>query len=52
VGDSSAIATAILQVLAGNTPTVAPNWLEQFKLNNAIQRYLDLLGVAKQPEGC
>jgi glycosyltransferase involved in cell wall biosynthesis len=52
VGDSSAISTAILQVLAGNTPTVAPNWLEQFKLNNAIQRYLDLLGVARQPEGC
>lgn len=49
VGDSSALATAILRVLAGDIQQVDPTWLDQFTEETAMARYLELLlnpGVA------
>lgn len=45
VGDSEALAQAILRVLAGQTKTVEPGWLEQFGLEAATQNYLDSFGI-------
>ncbi|MBE9129185.1 MULTISPECIES: glycosyltransferase [unclassified Coleofasciculus] len=48
VGDSEAIADAILKVLSGNFKSVEPAWLQQFSLEAAIQNYLDtLLSLSK-----
>lgn len=47
VGDSEAMAKAILQVLAGNYKTVDSAWLQQFTLEYATQKYLEVLGVSE-----
>ncbi|MEW5860320.1 MAG: glycosyltransferase [Cyanobacteriota bacterium] len=46
VGDSKAIAQAILSVLAGNFKQVDPDWLDQFTWETSTQKYIDLLGIA------
>lgn len=43
VGDAEAMAKAILKVLAGEHPTVHPEWLEQFDESYVVQQYLKLL---------
>jgi len=43
VGDSSAMAAAILRVLAGNVKVVDTDWLEQFTDKTSTQGYLQLL---------
>ncbi|MEC4813037.1 MAG: glycosyltransferase [Scytonema sp. PMC 1069.18] len=45
VGDSEAIAQAILNVLSGNIKPVDPNWLHQFTLDACVEKYLNVLGV-------
>jgi glycosyltransferase involved in cell wall biosynthesis len=45
VGDSEALAEAILQVLAGNQKPIDPDWLNQFGLETATSKYLDILGI-------
>jgi glycosyltransferase involved in cell wall biosynthesis len=45
VGDSQSLADAILQVLSGHQKSVDPNWLDQFGLEAATQKYLDILGI-------
>ena len=47
VGDSEALADAILQVLCGNPKSVDSNWLDQFGLEMATQKYLKILGIAE-----
>ena len=47
VGDSEAMAQAILRVLSGNSKSVAPGWLDQFTLASVTQQYLDLMGISK-----
>jgi glycosyltransferase involved in cell wall biosynthesis len=47
VGDSEALAEAILQVLAGNQKQIDPDWLNQFGLESATSKYLDILGISK-----
>ncbi|MEX0269959.1 glycosyltransferase [Leptolyngbyaceae cyanobacterium UHCC 1019] len=44
VGDSQAMATAILAVLAGDHKQVDPTWLDQFTPETCVQKYLDVLG--------
>ena len=45
VGDSKALAEAILQVLAGKTMQIDPNWLDQFTLQASTRHYLDALDI-------
>lgn len=45
VGDSEAIAQAILSVLSGKAKSVDPAWLNQFTLENIAQKYLAVLGI-------
>jgi glycosyltransferase involved in cell wall biosynthesis len=45
VGDSDALAAAILQVLAGDRKSIDPNWLDQFGLETATHKYLQILGI-------
>ena len=45
VGDSQAMATAILDVLSGNSCQVDSTWLEQFRVENVAQQYLEFLGL-------
>ena len=45
VGDSNALASAILQVLKGDRKVVDPDWLDQFTIKSATQKYLDILGI-------
>jgi glycosyltransferase involved in cell wall biosynthesis len=47
VGDSEAIADAILRVLNGEGREVSPHWLDQFTLDVCIQKYLKVLGIAQ-----
>lgn len=47
VGDSKAMAEAILKVLSGNAKKVAPSWLDQFTLEACTQQYLDALGLTQ-----
>jgi glycosyltransferase involved in cell wall biosynthesis len=47
VGDSEALADAILQVLSGNPKSVDANWLDQFGLETATQKYLKILAIAE-----
>ena len=46
VSDSKALGDAILQVLSGNSKSVDSSWLEQFTLETATQKYLNILGFA------
>lgn len=46
VGDSKAMAEAILSVLSGNAKQVDPSWLDQFSLEACIQKYLSVLCLA------
>lgn len=45
VGDSQALAKAILRVLAGEVKPVEPTSLNQFSLKAITQQYIDVLGV-------
>lgn len=45
VGDSQAMARAILDVLSGNSCQVDSTWLEQFRVENVAQQYLEFLGL-------
>jgi glycosyltransferase involved in cell wall biosynthesis len=45
VGDSQALAEAILKVLAGKSKPVDLSWLNQFSLETITQQYLDLLNI-------
>ncbi len=45
VGDSTALADAILQVLNGQPKPIDSMWLSQFSSESAAQKYLDFLGV-------
>lgn len=45
VGEPKAMAEAILKVLCGNTKQVDPQWLNQFTLEYAAQKYLKVLGI-------
>ncbi len=47
VGDSNALATAILNTLSGVSNSVDPAWLKQFDLETATQQYLKILGIAE-----
>lgn len=47
VADSEALADSILQVLAGNHKPVDSQWLDQFGLETATGKYLNILGVSK-----
>jgi glycosyltransferase involved in cell wall biosynthesis len=46
VGDSQALAEAMLRALKGQSRTAAADWLNQFALEAVTQRYLDVLGVS------
>ncbi|HAX86351.1 MAG TPA: glycosyl transferase [Cyanobacteria bacterium UBA11370] len=48
VGDTEAMAQAILSVLSGNIKSVEPAWLKQFTLEIASQHYLNVLGFPQQ----
>lgn len=45
VGDSAAIAQAIMSILTGTTQKLDSGWLDQFTLEVCIQKYLALLGL-------
>lgn len=45
VGDTQALAAAILKVLDGEFKQVEPTWLNQFSLAAITQQYLDVLGI-------
>jgi len=45
VGNTEAMAEAILNVLSGNSKSVDSAWLDQFTLESATQKYLDILGI-------
>lgn len=45
VGDTKAMADAILSVLDGNGKRVDPGWLDQFTLKACTQQYLNVLGI-------
>lgn len=46
VGDRDAIASSILRVLSGNTKSVPPAPLQQYRLETVTQQYLDILGIS------
>ena len=46
VGDTEAMAGAILKVLSGNYKSVDPNWLDQFTGKNSAQKYFNLMGIS------
>jgi glycosyltransferase involved in cell wall biosynthesis len=46
VHDHSALAAAILRVLSGRAPAVAPQRLDAFRADTVIQQYLEVMGVA------
>jgi glycosyltransferase involved in cell wall biosynthesis len=48
VGDSTALAKAILAAIDSKEKKVESSWLEQFSLETATQQYLDLCGISKQ----
>lgn len=45
VGDSQAMAEAILTVLSGNSKPIEPFWMEKFTLQSAATQYLKVLGL-------
>jgi glycosyltransferase involved in cell wall biosynthesis len=46
VGDSEALAEAILDVLSGRVKSIDSSWLSQFDVETATEKYLNILGVA------
>jgi glycosyltransferase involved in cell wall biosynthesis len=46
VGDSQALADAVLAVLAGRVKPVDTGWLNNFSLATVTQNYLDVMGVS------
>lgn len=46
VGDTQAIAEAMIEVLAGNFTPVEPTWLDRFTFKTAIEKYLALSGIS------
>ncbi|MGA7952684.1 MAG: glycosyltransferase [Gloeobacterales cyanobacterium] len=46
VGDSQAMAEAILKTLSGSSKKVASSWLDQFTIETSAQKYLHALGFA------
>lgn len=46
VGDSGALAKAILQILDGNFHPIDSDWLNQFTVQASTQRYLDVLNIS------
>jgi glycosyltransferase involved in cell wall biosynthesis len=46
VGNSEAMAEAILNVLSSTSKPVDSCWLDQFTLETATQKYLDMLGIS------
>jgi len=46
VGDSDALAEAILEVFAGNGKLIDQSWLKQFTLQASTRHYLKALGIA------
>jgi glycosyltransferase involved in cell wall biosynthesis len=47
VGDSEALAEGILQVLDGQFKSINPDWLDQFGVEMATQKYLKILGLTE-----
>jgi glycosyltransferase involved in cell wall biosynthesis len=47
VGDSEALAEGILQVLDGQLKSIDPDWLDQFGVEMATQKYLKILGITE-----
>jgi len=45
VGDSKAIAEAILSVLGGHSQPIDPSWLDRFTARTCVQKYLDILNI-------
>lgn len=46
VGDSEAMATAIVKTLSTDAQRADPAWLSQFTLETCVQKYLEVLGFA------
>ncbi len=46
VGDRQAMAEAILKVLSVNSQPVDPDWIQQFDLETATQKYLEVLNLS------
>ncbi len=46
VGDVDKMAKAMAEVMSGNFQPVDSSWLQQFTLETAIDKYLDILGIA------
>lgn len=49
VGNSEAIAAAILKTLSGQKKQATAEWIRQFTAENSAQKYLEALGVTGQP---
>jgi glycosyltransferase involved in cell wall biosynthesis len=47
VSDIQSIAEGILSVLSGNYKSVDSVWLDQFTLQNATRKYLDIIGISQ-----
>jgi glycosyltransferase involved in cell wall biosynthesis len=45
VGEPSAMATAITQVLNGHVPFIDPSWLDKFRLDPIAEQYLSVVGI-------
>jgi glycosyltransferase involved in cell wall biosynthesis len=52
VGDSKAMAQAIVNALSGNIKSVAPGWLDQFTIDACSQEYLKALGITPAQASC
>jgi len=48
VGDTDAMAQAILRVLSGEVKSVHSDWLEQFTWENSTQQYLKIFGISNE----
>lgn len=51
VGDSAALAAAMLEALASEAPEVPGSWLNQFAEGHSVRRYLHAFGVAEASRG-
>lgn len=48
VGDSEALADAIVKVLSGETRYPPPGWLEQYELMPVLHQYLKVMGLSER----